>query len=250
VAADIVAWLRHPVDMSEPMRIERYANFGTGEAWVSRVMLGLLNVLDVTTVPNRDEVKEGLGVVFQALAEAFNDLRSLRELMSRSDSPATELQAAYSSFYVHLWRAYKDRFQKSVPPALGYDVGFLWANDKTFEAGAATFLAAHPAVGTGLVEMLGNDRREWQNDLATFRNEHLEHQQPVDPALLATFYRLDSAETAFENVWQAIEDITAQLLSAHFPPGIELVEIPENERDPIVPRRFGFRVPGLGAMSE
>ncbi len=232
------------------MRIERYANFGTGEAWVSRVMLGLLTVLDATTVANRDEVKEGLGVVFEALAEAFNHLRSLRELVARPDTPATELRAAYSSFYVHLWRACKDRFQKSVPPALGYDIGFLWGNDRTFEAGAAKFLAAHPEVDAGLVEMLRNDRREWQNDLALFRNEHLEHQRPVDPALLATFYRPDSAETAFENVWQAIEDITAQLLSAHLPLGVELVEIPENERDPIVPRRFGFHVPGLSALTE
>jgi hypothetical protein len=90
-----------------------------------------------------------------------------------------------------------------------------------------------------------NDRREWQNDLALFRNEHLEHQRPVDRELLARFYRSDSAETAFENVWQAIEDITVQLLVPYLPPGIALVEIPDDERDPIVPRRFGFHVPGL-----
>jgi hypothetical protein len=45
------------------MRIEPYANFGTGEVWVSRVMLGLLTVVDATTVPNRDEVKEAIAVV-------------------------------------------------------------------------------------------------------------------------------------------------------------------------------------------
>lgn len=231
--------------MSDPLRIEPYANFGTGEIWVSRVMLGLLTVLDATTVSNRDDVKEGIASVFEALAEAFNHLRSLRELVGRSDTPATEIGAAYSSFYVHLWRAYKDRFQKSVPPALGYDIGFLWGSDNTFEEGAAAFLTAHPEVDAGLLELLRNDRREWQNDLAIFRNEHLEHQRPVDPALLATFYRPDSAETSFENVWQAIEDITVQMLRPHLAAGVELVEIPEDERDPVVPRRFGFHVPGL-----
>jgi hypothetical protein len=227
------------------MRIELYANFGTGEVWVSRVMLGLLAVVDASTVPNRDEVKEAIGLVFEALTAAFNDLRTLRELTSRGDTPATESAAAYSGFYVHLWRAYKDRFQKSVPPALGYDIGFLWGADKTFDAGATAFAAAHPEVDARLIEMMRNDRREWQNDLALFRNEHLEHQRPVDRELLARFYRPDSADTAFENVWQAIEDITVQLLVSYLPTGVELVEIPEEQRDPVVPRRFGFHVPGL-----
>jgi hypothetical protein len=229
------------------MRIEPYANFGTGEVWVSRVMLGLLAVVDATTVPNRDEVKEAIGAVFEALTAAFNDLRTLRDLVSRGDTPATEITAAYSGFYVHLWRAYKDRFQNSVPPVLGYDIGFLWGSDKTFESGATAFAAAHPEVDAGLLEMMRTDRRKWQNDLALFRNEHLEHQRPVDRELLARFYRSDSAETAFENVWHAIEDITVQLLVPYLPPGIALVEIPEDERDPVVPRRFGFHVPGLDA---
>ena len=227
------------------MRIEPYANFGTGEVWVSRVMLGLLTVVDATTVPKRDEVKEAIAVVFEALTAAFNDLRTLRELVGRGDTPATEITAAYSGFYVHLWRAYKDRFQKSVPPALGYDIGFLWGNEATFETGATAFAAAHPEVDPGLVAMMRKDRRDWQNDLALFRNEHLEHQRPVDRALLEKFYRLDSAETSFENVWQAIEDITVQLLIPYVPAGVELVEIPEDQRDPVVPQRFGFRVPGL-----
>lgn len=227
------------------MRIEPYANFGTGEVWVSRVMLGLPTVVDATTVPNRDEVKEAIAVVFEALTAAFNDLRTLRELVSRGDTPATEITAAYSGFYVHLWRAYKDRFQRSVPPALGYDIGFLWGNEATFETGATAFAAAHPEVDAGLIEMMRNDRREWQNDLALFRNEHLEHQRPVDRELLVRFYRPDSAATAFDNVWQAIEDITVQLLVPCLPAGVELVEIPDDERDPVVPRRFGFHVPGL-----
>jgi hypothetical protein len=132
-----------------------------------------------------------------------------------------------------------------VPPALGYDIGFLWGNEATFETGATAFAAAHPEVDPGLIEMMRNDRREWQNDLALFRNEHLEHQRPVDHELLVRFYRPDSAATAFDNVWQAIEDITVQLLVPCLPVGVELVEIPDDERDPVVPRRFGFHVPGL-----
>ena len=86
-------------------------------------MLGLLTVVDATTVPNR-EVKEAIAVVFEALTAAYNDLRTLGELVGRGDAPATEITAAYSGFYLHLWRAYKDRFQRSVPPALGCDIGF------------------------------------------------------------------------------------------------------------------------------
>jgi hypothetical protein len=57
---------------------------------------------------------------------------------------------------------------------------------------------------------------------------------------VAAFYTLEQAELLFANVWQAMEDIAAVLLQTLLPSGISLREIPENERDPAVPKRFGF----------
>lgn len=93
--------------------------------------------------------------------------------------------------------------------------------------------------------MFRDDRRSWQQKLALFRNEHLEHKQELRPEFVASFYTLAGAELAFESVWEAIEDITVQLLIPHLAPGVVLVEIPEAERDPAVPQRFAFAVPGL-----
>lgn len=228
-------------------KVEHYANFGTSEPWVARVMLGLLTIVDATTLANREEIKHAIAFVYEALVDAFNDLRELRRLEGDASIPVTEREGAYSSFYVHLWRAYKDRFQKGLPPALGYDIGFLWRSDVRFDAGAARFQAEHREVGAQLIEMLRDDRRAWQQKLALFRNEHLEHKQQLKPEFVVTFYTLAGAELAFENVWQTIEDISVILLIPHLAHGIELAEIPDSERDPAVPRRFGFNIPGLPA---
>lgn len=230
--------------MSE-FKVERYADFGTGEPWVARVMMGLSTVVDATTCPNRDQIKLAIAAVYEALVEAFNDLRELRRIEEDPSAPVTEREGKFSAFYVHLWRAYRDRFHKGVPPALGYDLGFLWQKEKRFEEGAARFIEEHPDVDPRLMEMLRDDRRSWQEKLALFRNEHLEHRQKLKPEFVASFYTLGGAELAFENVWQAIEDITVQLLIPHLAPGVRLVQIPEADRDPVIPRRFAFEVPGL-----
>jgi hypothetical protein len=57
--------------------------------------------------------------------------------------------------------------------------------------------------------------------------------------------RSQTAELVFENVWQAIEDITVQLLVPHLPPGVSLVEIPDEQRNAEFPKRFGSRVPTI-----
>ena len=225
--------------------VEPYADFGTSEPWVARTMLGILEVAGATRWSGDENLSNAVGSVFEALAEAFNDLRALRELDAREKVPVTERDAAFSAFYRHLWTAYKDRFQNGVPPVLGYKIGFLFASDRDFEAVAAKFLRKHPELDPAFVTMLGDERRSWQSALARFRNDHLEHRKKLDPLFVAPFYTLATAELAFENVWQAIEDITVQLLVPYLPPGISLVEIPEAHRDAGFPKRFGFRVPAV-----
>jgi hypothetical protein len=94
-------------------QVEHLADFGTSEPWVARIMLGLSDIIGVTPLNGRDDVRNALGDVFYAISDAFNDLRRLRQLTA-DGAPRSELDAAFSSFYVHLWRAYKDRFQKFI----------------------------------------------------------------------------------------------------------------------------------------
>jgi hypothetical protein len=44
----------------------------------------------------------------------------------------------------------------------------------------------------------------------------------------------------FENVWQAIEEYVALYVIANLPPGIQLIEVPDDQRDPSRPTRFRF----------
>jgi hypothetical protein len=190
-------------------------------------------------------VTNALGDVFYALTDAFNDLRRLRELLADdANTPKSEVDAAFSAFYVHLWRAYKDRFQTFIQ-TLGYDIGFLWMNDHKFATISAKFLSKHPELDQSYIDMLADDRATWQSKVAYFRNQHLEHNEPLPAEFVARFYTLAEAELAFENTWEAIEDIAARLIETKLPPGVHLGVIPENERDSGMPKRFRFLVENL-----
>jgi hypothetical protein len=88
--------------------------------------------------------------------------------------------------------------------------------------------------------MLVDERESWQDKFASFRNDHLEHRRPLPPAFIAAFYSLDQAELAFANTWGAMEDIATRLLATKLPSALVLREIPADERDPTMPKRFGF----------
>jgi hypothetical protein len=227
----------------DEFKVEYYANFGTGEPWVARLVLGLQEL--VYAVPafgaTRDAFMNELGEVFESLGMAFEELRSLRRRAAEQGAPALDVARSYASLYGYLWQAFKDRFQAAMK-ALGLDIGFLFQSDVNFEKWAAELVAAQPELAD-LVDLMRRDRADFQNKLAKYRNTYLEHrdEQP-DPNMFASFHRLDSAETMFENVWQAIEDYVALYVIANLPPNIQLVEIPAEQRDPDRPTRFRFEL--------
>lgn len=77
---------------------------------------------------------------------------------------------------------------------------------------------------------------------AVIRNDHLEHRKPLPENFVGAFYTLEQAELIFANAWQAMEGISAVLLQTMLPAGVFLREIPEDERDPTIPKRFGFAI--------
>lgn len=228
--------------------VRLYANYGTGEAWLARLAIGLPELVDGCELDNstRERAKGDLFLVVEAVGMAFEALREIEKTATAPDAPELPLGKAFANLYGHLWQARRDRWQK-LASALDYDIGFIFKSDKNFEAGAVAFSSSYPRVNPAFVSMAREDRAVWQNALSVIRNEHLEHRAPIDPRLIQAFFRADSAQTTFKNVWQAIEEGTMLLLEPLLPSGVEIVEIPEGARDPACPKRYGFDVPSLRA---
>lgn len=220
------------------LEVEPYANFGSGEPWVARVLLQWQSV--VNAVPafaaTRDVFHLAQAEVFESLGMAFQVLRKLR-MREESAAPVLELAESYASLYGHLWQAYKDRFQRALG-ALGVDFGFFWDNDSKFELGAEALLLETPEFAR-LVDLMRSYRESFHNALGYYRNTYLEHREAeVDKRMLESFHRLEAAEDTFEKVWLAIEVIVAGIVVVHLPRTLALVETPEGERNPARPERF------------
>jgi hypothetical protein len=231
----------------EHYRVSHYAIFGTGEAWVARLMFGLRDL--VFAIPafgsTRDDFMAEMSEVLQAVGIAYQELGELRKRLSEG-AAELDVARAFQNLYGSLARAIEDRFTAAMK-ALGFDIGFMFARDHVFERKAAHLLAERPALNE-LIELIREDRHVFLSDLAEYRDSYLEHRRKrPNRALLARLHRLDSAETTFANVWTAIEEYVALYAKAHLPPDFSLVEIPEAQRDPQLPKRFQIaldNVPG------
>jgi hypothetical protein len=220
-------------------KVEKIADFGSGEPFVARIVMGLPEILRATEYQNQEEIEEAIMEIFMnGLAPAFRSIQSLREIENgKRERLLMDLRKEYFAFYDRLWAAYKDRMQEVIR-RLGYDdFGFLFSTDEDFEKKATAFFDKHPEVRRERLEFLRNHRSGWQNAVARFRNEYAEHQKIFDKDV-EELLSLDAAEICFKNCWTAIEMILAELISTRLYPFAGIEEIPESERDPSVPKRF------------
>ncbi len=216
-----------------------FADVGTEEPFVARVSLGLLEVLNATSYQKRDEIKSAIwGLTRDCLMPAFISLRELRKIAGDPEVPILTKTKNFDDMCRSLWAAYRDRM-KSAARLMGYDIGFLFDKDSLFEKGCEEFPKTHPLVNVELIGRMKLSRATWQRDLARFRNDYLEHQKLTQEEV-AEFYSLPRAEALFERVWVSIEEILVILLAAGLHPSSCLREIPEAERNPANPLRFGF----------
>jgi len=160
--------------------------------------------------------------------------------MSAKKNLTSDQQAEYVAFYNSIWWAYKDRFQLFMKE-LGFDIGFIFQDDKNFEKGAKKFVEDHPNASE-FIEVARNDRKIWQNQLAIHRNalhsgdrrnEKHDLDNPADARMI------------FDNVWQAIEEDFAYLGEKIMDEAWTLVEVPEEQRDETIPVRFKPYLKGL-----
>lgn len=206
---------------------------------MARIPLGLCDMLDGTTLSNKQEIKEVILRAFtECLMPAFLSLRELRQIAVKDEVPLVTKTKHFDDMCKSLWSAYKDRMQ-GVAKLMGYDIGFLFQRDSLFEQGCIDFPKTYPEVSPVLVAEMKTRRATWQSELSRFRNDYLEH-QTIKREDVAFFYSLANAERFFNCVWVAIEETLIVLVAAKLLPVAALREIPTGERDPTCPKRFGW----------
>jgi hypothetical protein len=212
---------------------------GTSEPFVTRLIIGLSDVLNATSYQNKQEIKEAIAeLTHECVMSAFQSLRELRQIANGSDIPVLRKTKSFDDMYKYLWTAYKDRMQ-STAKLLGYDLGFLFQQDVKFRKGCEDFPKANPEVHPSLIGLIKHNRAAWQPDFLRFRNDYLEHHK-IQREAVASFYCLERAELTFASVWITIEEILVVLIATKLPSTICLREIPEAERIPSLPKRFEF----------
>jgi hypothetical protein len=226
-------------------RIELFANISGSEEFVVQVAIEMGELVDASMIygEEREKLKEAiLAIAFEGLMPAFEHLKKIRSLRTQP-LPILNQKQVYEDFSRVLWHSYKDLMQKAAK-MMEPEFGFLFQKGTQFESGLTAWCNKRPPIAIAVAEYFRACRAEWQNDLSNFRN-YLEHKDETDPEVFAGRYHPDHAENLFERVWRTIADILAMLVSFRLPAGISLVEIPAEQRNRHMPRRFGFQVEGL-----
>ena len=217
--------------------VQKYASVGSKEPFTA-ASLGLVDLLDATTLDSTktEEIKQiVMEIYMDCLLPGFLSLRKIHQ--PDADAGMADNFKNYDDLYRYLVRAHKDRTQAAAT-ALGYDIGFLYQQEKNFEKGCAEFAQKYPELPT-LGDWLKNVRANTEK-LAAIRNNFLEH-QTYPRAEFMDYYKSDVAQVFFDSTWQTSEGILAIFISKHFPQDVKLRIIPEAECDPNLPKKFGFR---------
>ena len=203
-------------------QVTKFANVGAGEEFV-RHTLDLVDVLGATLIlgQDRQQVQGNLGLVItEGLIPAFMKLREIRASVGK-DVPVLDHQQVYEDFAGKLWKAYKQYMQQAAK-TMGFEIGFVFLDDKKFETGLKAFRQNNPPAPAALEGYLKNARAQWQTEFADFRNTVVEHPENADRSKFQKFYQPNFAEALFVEVWHTINEILAMLLELRLPPMIYL----------------------------
>jgi hypothetical protein len=222
-------------------KVTHFANIGGSEEFVMQLAIEMPQLVDASMIyePERQKLKEAiLAISFDGLMPAFEGLKRIRASANQS-IPELNRRQLYEAFTILLWRSFKDLMQRAAK-LMEPEIGFLFQDDSNFEKGLTAWGGKRP-IARVVAPYLRKQRTTWQNELGTFRN-FLEHKDNTDSGVYEGHYSPAHAEMLFEVVWRAIADILAMLVSLHLPPSTSLVEIPSEQRNKAMPRRFCFAV--------
>lgn len=215
------------------------ANFGTEEDFVVRVWIQIKDILKYIRLPNDDEIDFRFDRVVEQLDIARVHLARIEDKNFHSQ-PTFDQQAEYVAFYNSVWWAYKDRFQLFMKE-LGFDIGFIFQDEKNYEKGSTKFVKDHPDAAE-FIDVARNDRKSWQNVLATHRNtlhsgDRRNQKHDLDNP--------SDARMIFDNIWQAIEENFLYLGEKVMDDSWTIVRVPEEHRDKNVPVHYRAYPKGL-----
>lgn len=218
-------------------RVVKFADVGAGEPFVARIVMGLTEILDKTDYKNKDDIYAAIMEMFvNGLMPAFAHLKDIRELEQKQDRLEIDVKKSYFAFYDRLWAAYKDRMQKVIT-VMGYDVKLLFCRQENFEKESKLFQDRYPKVTSHFHVFVKNNRNAWQDAVASYRNNYLQHNSLYDNDV-KDMMTLKSAEICFENCWIAIEEIIVEFICLKLWDIVGVAEIPETKRDISMPKRF------------
>jgi hypothetical protein len=225
-------------------KVVPFANVGTDEEFVRR-MLEMFQLLGGTPIPDKQKeiAKDAIAdILSEGLIPTFLELRNIRSSVG-ADLPLINKLQLYEDFARKLWKSYKDLTQRATA-AMGFDIGFLFQDEKKFEAGLKNFRAENPSVLVTFEYYLRETRKRWQNDLGKFRNTFLEHKLG-DRNDFRRFYEPATAEELFSVVSRTIVDILVCMMNLRMWPGMRIVEYDPNVHGPGWPNRFKWEIDSL-----
>jgi hypothetical protein len=217
-----------------------FANVGGSEEFIQQLSCELPELVGASSIHGEDRkrVEESIMVLLtEGLMPAFENLKRIRLSISGT-LPELERRQNYESFARELWHAYADLMPRTAK-LLGFEVRFLFKDDKKFENGVKEFEQEHPELSGKFRDAMREQRVRWRNGLGDFRNDYLEHRKD-ETSKYNRFYEPQYAELLFHNVWRVIADILPTLIAMHFAPSVNIEEIPAGERDCNRPRRFRY----------
>jgi hypothetical protein len=223
-----------------PFQVKHFSNIGASEEFLWQLVPEMSELIGATSIrePKRAEVRHAIMIIsLEGMMPAFEHLKRIRASVTQ-ELPVLNRRQLYEDFTRVLWHGYKDLMPRAAA-LIGSNIGFLFQNDANFEKGLCVFKEAHPKLPSWFGDHLRDQHKNWQNDLADFRNHYLEHREE-EPDRFQVFYQAEAAEAFFYCVWRTTADILVVLLSMNLFPGLGLDEIPVAERSALNPRRFRF----------
>lgn len=193
----------------------------------------------------RKEVETSIShLVFDGLEPAFRSLRELRKEWTDDKVPEKRKRQHVENVYSYLTIAFKDRFQQ-VAKEFGYNIGFAFQKDASFETGSQEFIKQHPKIGKDLVQVITNDRATWLRLMIDVRNDVIDHAGGKDRERIRELEKsmtLQDVEAIFDNCWRATEDIILLFMLDKFDEkyGQQLLELQKYKADRDNPERFGW----------
>jgi hypothetical protein len=225
--------------------VRKFADVGVSEEFV-RQLLELHQILQGTLITQPDERKQVsealMAVLSEGVTPAFLDLRRIRASVGK-ELPLLDQLQMYEEFARKLWKAYKE-LMPSAARTMGFNLGFLFQEEKKFEAGLKKFLELNPTTPTSFELYVRDSRKRWQNGLADFRNKIVEH-PTADRREYKKFYHPSYAEALFNILWRTIVNILSMLLFFHLPKQIIVEDQGSNDPEREWPSRFRFHLVGV-----